>query len=187
MEEQEYQREEDSSSLISYARLQLSSGGEMTRKGIIAVLSVCLALIGLPQAVIGADWVCIDPTGVVCSHHYDKENIEYYYSGDLVRVRLKVMVDEGVKKQTLADRKENGYSVEGWDKWSHIVYLDEFGCKQKIYRTLNSSDYDSSGRVLEQSAYQDRRWTVIPPDTVESRVYDKVCSPKRDTRKETRK
>jgi hypothetical protein len=159
----------------------------MTRKGIIAVLSVCLTLICLPQTVIGAGWVCIDPSGAVCTRYYDKENMEYYYSGNLVRVRLKVMVDEGLIKQTIALRTENGYAVEGWDKWSYIVYLDEIGCTHKIYRTVNSSDYDSNGKVLEQSEYQDKRWSVIPPDTVENRLYDKVCSLKRDTKKETKK
>ncbi len=159
----------------------------MTRKGIIVVLSVCLTLLCLPHTVIGSDWVCIDPSGAVCTRYYDKENMEYYYSGNLVRVWLKVMVDEGVRKQTLTDRTENGYPVEGWDKWSHIVYLDEFACTQKIYRTLNSIDYDSNGKVLEQSDYQDKRWMVIPPDTVENRLYDKVCSPKKDTKKETKK
>jgi len=159
----------------------------MARKGIIVVLSVCLTLLCLPQAVIGADWVCLDPSAAVCTHYYDKESIEYYYSGDLVRVRLKAMVDEGVKKQTVTDRTENGYAVEGWDKWSHTVYLDEFGCVHKIYRTLNSADYDSDGKVLEQSEYQDKRWTVIPPDTVENRLYDRVCSLKKGTKKETSK
>jgi hypothetical protein len=159
----------------------------MTRKEIIVVLSVCLTLICLPQTVVGADWVCIDPSGAVCTRYYDKENIEYYYSGNQVRVRIKVMVDAGVIKQTLTDRTENGYAVDGWDKWSHTVYLDEFDCIHKIYRTLNSSDYDSNGKVLEQSEYQDKRWTVIPPDTVENRLYDKVCSLKKDTKKETGK
>jgi hypothetical protein len=156
----------------------------MARKGIIVVLSVCLTLICLPQSVIGADWVCIDPPGTVCTRYYDKANI---VSGNPVRVQLKVMVDEELRKQTLTARTENGYAVEGWDKWSYIVYVDEFECIHKIYRTLNSSDYDSNGNVLEQSEYQDKRWTVIPPDTVENRLYDKVCSLKKDTKKETRK
>jgi hypothetical protein len=159
----------------------------MTRKGIIAALSVCLTLTCLPQTVIAADWVCIDPSGAACTHYYDKGNIEYHYSGNLVRVRLKVMADREVIKQTVTGRAENGYAVEGWDKWSHTVYLDEFGCVQKLYRTVNSSDYDSNGKVLDQSEYQDKRWTVIPPDTVEKRLYDKVCSLKKDTKKETRK
>ena len=158
----------------------------MTRKGIIIVLAGCLTLICLPQTVIGADWTCVDPAGATCTRYYDKENIEYYYSGNLVRVRLKVMVDEEVIKQTLTERTENGYGVEGWDKWSYIVYLDEFACMQKIYRTVNAFDYDSNGKVLDQSEYQDKRWSVIPPDTVESRLYDKVCSPKKDTKKETK-
>jgi len=97
------------------------------------------------------------------------------------------MADREVIKQTVTGRAENGYAVEGWDKWSHTVYLDEFGCVQKLYRTVNSSDYDSNGKVLDQSEYQDKRWTVIPPDTVEKRLYDKVCSLKKDTKKETRK
>jgi len=157
--------------------------GEMTRTGILVVLSACLTLLCLPQAVIGEDWVCIDASGAVCTRYYDKENIEYYYSGNLVRVRLKVMVDEGVRKQTLTDRRENGYAVEGWDKWNHIVYLDELDCIHKLYRTLNSSNYDSDGNVLEQSGYQDKRWAVIPPDTVENRLYDNVCSLEKDTKK----
>jgi hypothetical protein len=159
----------------------------MTRKGIVVVLSVCLTLICLPQTVIGAEWVCIDPSGAACTRYYDKGNIEYFNSVHLVRVRLKVMASEEVIKETLTDRTENGYAVEGWDKWSHTVYLDEFDCMHKIYRTLNSSDYDGNGNVLDQSEYQDKRWTVIPPDTVENRLYDNVCSRKKDTRKETRK
>jgi hypothetical protein len=159
----------------------------MARKGIIVVLSVCLILICLPQTVIGADWVCIDPSGAVCTRYYDKANIEVGHSGNPVRVRLKVMVDEGLLKQTVTDRTANGYAVEGWDQWSHIVYVDEFDCIHKIYRTLNSSDYGRNGNVLEQSEYQDKRWTVIPPDTVEHRLYDKVCSLKEDTKKGTQK
>ncbi len=159
----------------------------MTRKGFIVVLSVCVTLICLPQTVFGADWVCIDPSGAVCTRYYDKENIEYYYSGNLVRVRLKVMVDEGIIKQTLTDRTENGYAVEGWDKWNHIVYLDEFACVQKIYRTLNSVDYDNNGKILDQSEYQNKRWTIISPNTVENRLYDKVCSLKEDAKKKTKK
>jgi hypothetical protein len=168
-------------------RLRLSRGGEMTRKGSIAVLSVCLTLVCLPQAGFGADWVCIDPPGAVCTRYYDQAGMEYYFSGNLVRVRLKVMVDDGLIKQTLTLRKENGYALEGWDKWSHIVYLDEIYCTHKIYRTLNSSDYDSNGNVLEQSEYPDKRWSVIPSDTVENRLYGKVCSQKKDTKKESRK
>jgi hypothetical protein len=146
----------------------------MTRKGMIVLLSVLLTLICLPQAVIGSDWVCIDPPGEVCTRYYDKENIKYY-PGNIVRVSLKVIVDEGERNRTITERTENGYPVDGWDQWSHMVFLDEFVCITRIYRTLNSVEYDTTGKVLQQSEYQDRRWTIIPPDTVEHRIYSKVC------------
>ncbi len=158
----------------------------MTQRGI-AALSMCLALVYLPQTAIASDWACINPSGAVCTHYYDRENVEYQDSGNLVRVRLKVMVDEGIIKQTLTERSENGYLIEGWDKWSHTVYLDEFACKQKAYRTLSDVDYDSNGNVLEQSEYQDKRWSVIPPDTVENRLYGIVCSLKEDKKGKTEK
>ena len=155
-------------------------------EGMIVVLSACLSLLCLPQTVIGSDWACIDPSGEVCARYYDKVNVKYS-SGNIVRVWLKVTVDEEKRNQAIKDRTENGYSVEGWDKWSHTVYIDEMECIKKIYRTLNSFDYDSNGNVLEQSEYEEKRWMLIPPDTVENRLYDKVCSPTEDKRKETKK
>ncbi len=159
----------------------------MTRNRIIVLFSACLILVCLPQMAIGADWMCINPSGSACTIYYDRENVEYQDSGNLARVRLKVMVDEEVVKQTLTERTENGYLVEGWDKWIYTVYLDEFACKQKIYRTLNDVNYDSNGKVLEQSEYQDKRWSIIPPDTVESRLYSIVCSLKEDRKGEIKK
>ncbi len=158
----------------------------MIRKETIVVLCAILTLLLPPKTVMGSDWICIDPAGVVCAHYYDKENVKYP-SDNIVTVSLKVIVDEELRNTTLAERTGNGYPVEGWDKWSHMVYLDEFACKQKIYRTLNSVDYDGNGKVLEQSEYQDSRWSVIPPDTVEHRLYDKVCPPTGDKKKETKK
>ena len=107
---------------------------------LVALFSVC-------STAEGAGWI---PYGESDSgtYFYDKESIRQP-SGNIRQVWIKnVLTPEGAKNY-----KKKYPAVKGADKISVDMLLVEVNCSARLFRVLNGSSYDSSGRTITSFDY----------------------------------
>jgi len=133
----------------------------------------------------------------VWKHYAQTDDYEFYYDsgnlesreGDVVKVSLK-RVPKGdtpvipeTKKSVLREMKKRqkaGMTIQGYENWDHEVVLCEIDCRKNVIRFLKSTNYDHSGKVLDQIVVPESvlRWDHIIPGTINDLLGRAVCARK---------
>jgi hypothetical protein len=120
--------------------------------------------------------------------YYDNGNLEYRNDG-IVRVSLKrelkgenAVIPE-TKKSVLREMKKRqkaGMSIQGYENWDHEVVVCEIDCRSRVIRFLKSTNYDHSGKILDQIVVPESvlKWDNIIPGTINDLLGRAVCARK---------
>jgi len=124
-----------------------------------------------------SDWVKykVDENGHVLS--YKKGNIKKDDGYYIVQVWGKLVFSDKDRKEEIQVRKKKGFSIEGYDKLSEEIFLDEIDCKKRIYSTLSMKGYDTEGKVIFTENYDDDKLMLgyIVPGSYRDTVLKKFC------------
>jgi hypothetical protein len=124
-----------------------------------------------------SDWVKykVDENGGVLS--YKKGNIKKDDGYYIVQVWGKLVFSDKDREEEIQVREKNGFSIEGYDKLSEEIFLDEIDCKKRIYSTLSMKGYDTDGKVLFTEKYDDDKLMLgyIVPGSYRDTVLKKFC------------
>jgi len=123
-----------------------------------------------------SDWVKykVDENGRVLS--YKKGSIKKDDGYYIVQVWGKLVFSDKDRKEEIQVRKKKGFSIEGYDKLSEEIFLDEIDCKKRIYSTLSMKGYDTEGKVIFTESYDDKLMLgYIVPGSYRDTVLKKFC------------
>jgi len=102
--------------------------------------------------------------------------------GGIIHVWVKddaIKSRKGLKSRIVRERKKQGLSLEGFEKYSYTLTLYDFNCKERKYRTIQIMAYDDRGRTLDSiDAGDAAEWKNIVPDTLGDEILEAVCAVK---------
>jgi len=94
---------------------------------------------------------------------------------DTVQVWGKRVFSDAGREEFLLDRRNNGFSTEGWEKLEHFTSLYEIDCRKKIGRLLSVVIYDTVGKIVYADSFGESKWDDIVPGSVGDTLLKKVC------------
>jgi hypothetical protein len=92
-----------------------------------------------------------------------------------LRPNLEGLKNQQARNEKIEEVRSAGYSVKGYDRWSHTVALYEFRCSSREFNLLELIDYDTGGDVLLTLHLDKPEWHNIAPDTVNESMLRAVC------------
>jgi hypothetical protein len=116
------------------------------------------------------DWVEYSSSNDGTNIYYKKVSIEHR-TKDLVQVWFKVVFSDEGKKDYV-----DGMTERKWDKFSHILILQEIDCKKQMVQILSITDYDTDGKVLETKSPDKPEWDNVIPGSMGDNLREKVCN-----------
>lgn len=120
------------------------------------------------------DWVKYGRSNKKDILSYDKNSIKHTKK-DIVQVRTKVDFSKEGRKTYLQFRINQRVSTKIIDKFSYYVDLQEIDCKNKMFRILSTTYYDTDGNLLETNSDDKQYFMNIPDGTVMNILQKKVC------------
>ncbi|MDQ5987153.1 MAG: hypothetical protein CSYNP_02890 [Syntrophus sp. SKADARSKE-3] len=91
------------------------------------------------------------------------------------RVRYKIVAKTKDYREFIQDlRLEEGRSIEGYDKYAHTLSAVELDCAGSRHRTLNTVDYDKTGKVLGKTT-EPEAWKKTFPETTFAALALWIC------------
>jgi hypothetical protein len=129
-----------------------------------------LIILLLLNPVNGADnWAEYSSSNDGTNIYYKKVSIEHKKK-DMVQVWFKVVFSDEGKKDYI-----NQMTDKKWDKFSHILILQEIDCKKKMVQILSVTDYDTDGKVLETKSPDKPEWDHIDTGSMGDNLRENVC------------
>jgi hypothetical protein len=141
----------------------------------VIVLSFLIILLLLTSVNGAEDWVkySVDKEGNAYS--YNKITIKHR-TENVVEVWEKVVFSNAGKEKYVQNLKNMGWWMEGWDKFSYSVFLNEIDCKKEMSRILSGTDYDANGSPLKNiSSDELKEWIDIVSDSMMDTLRKEVC------------
>ncbi|HVS81700.1 MAG TPA: S1C family serine protease [Pyrinomonadaceae bacterium] len=126
-----------------------------------------------------ANWTLVAVGGLV-NYEYDPDSAERKSNGR-VSAWLRISphndgrVDGKAWKQRAQQLIKGGYSVLGYDRWSHTLAFYEFDCSDSSFIILEMEDYDDAGKKLNSLGSDPRGWMETSPNTVNRKIVDAIC------------
>ena len=135
-------------------------------------LAGLLALGSLAEA---TEWLQYD-TSSRRTLFYDASSIRRP-SKDLVTVWKKnEWSQEGVDQQ-IALRRKHGLSTTGYENFRYSMELHQINCSTRKYQINKVAYYGNDDKILDTYDFE-RGWEIIPPDSAEEDLYNRVCKQK---------
>jgi hypothetical protein len=111
-------------------------------------------------------------------YYYDEISIIYvspYVSPKVVKVWEKIKYSKTGKDAIVQMNKDNGLSIDGYDKLDNIVFLKEVECINNTYKIIKIVDYDGEGKILDDIDYPNPKTRQILPGSMGEKLFMKVC------------
>lgn len=112
------------------------------------------------------------------SFFYDKTSIRKQSNGH-IRVWIKIKGDD--VSAYIERRKKKYQKTEGYENYSHSLYLWEFDCNSANAGLISAVDYDDKGKVLDLFNIDKKslEMTSVIPDSIGYLLYKIVCKEER--------
>lgn len=92
----------------------------------------------------------------------------------LVKITLRDESAAG-RKEYRDFRPENNLSAGGYETFSQTHELQQFNCSRREHRSIQFTEYDREGKVLDSWSVRDAAWRAIEPDSIHKALLQAVC------------
>jgi hypothetical protein len=123
-------------------------------------------------------WIYYGTTEDGNQYYYDEISIVYvspYVSPKIVKVWEKIKYSKTGKDAIIQMNKENGLSIDGYDKLDSIIFLKEVDCINNTYKIIKIVDYNDEGKMLDDIDYPNPKIRQILPGSMGEKLLMKVC------------
>jgi len=115
----------------------------------------------------GADWKVLYQSDKTGTYYYDTQSITHT-ANNHVRVWTKIIYSEEGVREVISSLGED------YKNASSVKYYYELDCTEKKVQFLSITYYSKDERVIS-TFESDTEWHFIPPDSIASALYEKVC------------
>jgi len=159
----------------------------MKKIGSVVSLSFLMTLMLVAPVVGSSNWMKFSKD--------DQGNIFSYKKGNIVKDDGVYIVQVWEKKvyaikggDALVQRiTKDGISTEGYDNLSEEMSLIGIDCKKQMGRVLSINKYDTDGKELLSTQFDNPEWKYIVPDSRWDALRKKVCVTQKKTSKKKKK
>lgn len=139
-----------------------------------AVMATVFIIFGTFTNAVGADWVSVYFRSGV-NFYYDRESILNDSSGKMELDTRTVFETDAVKQKIIKERRDQGLSIEGWNKLRYIVNRIKIDCPLRKYTFLSGRHYDEGGTPLTSDNMPPVQWNPIVDSSPMMATYNAVC------------
>lgn len=113
-------------------------------------------------------------------HYYDKISMNRLPQG-IIQLVVKV-APRGKKGFDLlmGVRKQKGFLMGGYENYAYTLKAIEINCRNKTRNTLDHSDYNDQGALLDSVRAVRRRWVEIAPESIDDFYHKAICKKKEE-------
>ena len=91
------------------------------------------------------------------------------------RVWIKEVPSPDRKHRYIQNRKDNGLSIVGWDKWKDTRLFQEMDCRKRTLKTISVVFYNDKGISLYSDTNDNRQSQPIVPGSLTEELLDTIC------------
>jgi hypothetical protein len=138
------------------------------------VLLTCLLILPCSKDANGAVWKWYGKGAHGTFYFYDVESINYLPQ-NFVRVFVKsIPGDEASREREIAEWRKTIPTIP--DNWSYTIYLYEVNCKDRTFKALQGTAYNTKDEVIISSiAIEDSNHIHITPESMMEKLSGTVC------------
>lgn len=125
------------------------------------------------------------PIGIYSGGEYTY--VSFYNYKNLIRLdsTLKVWIKDrpfnaelsNARRQVIKERKGIEAPIKGYELYFYSLNLYEVDCKDRKTRLISIIDYDTNGRVLDNTDVDDvSKWENMVPSSVGNAKFSKICT-----------